>query len=938
MIFKHLFRSKHQNPNPQVRIQAIENLNEQDPEQKSILHELAFNDADVNVSLAALQKLDSFVLWYKMAEIAKNERVQKRSQKMVEEALLNEQNDTLDATEKRKFVVECQDNRLLEKLLSQVWVQQDTELAMQLLQKVDKPQLQEKLLLESQNESLQLAILSMLEDGPQQRRLLNRLLKKSHSEQIKVEGKRYLDTWLRAESLPLEIEQQVKMVLSRLLALKDSSDFSSLQIQQQTLEAEYKTLAKDFSCLTDVKKSEIEQKFADISQKVNRTVATLEPQWKADQAQKEIRLKIDSIVAKVKHTLGKIAEQLSTRMSEITESESSDFGQTISAHNQELQALIRQVSTDKSSEHKQLEQLQQDLLSSQSTLDNLPNFQSSIQEANEILEKFVALALPNDQSQVEAAQDYANELKYQWRNVIGNYKAYLPAELTEGWKQRSNEWQLALKELKSQINADLIRCRNKIRAVDSLINQGKFKAAMGLYQKVQVWFLALPEKQQAQLDKSFNSIKEQIENLQDWQEYIAAPRKPALFKEVELLIDTPLSVDEQAKAVKSLRAQWNSLGKLDTESDQALNLAFDEAVEKAFEPCRLHYDKQQKEREQHLTEKQQIISHLSDLNQADLAMSEVAKSLRNFQQKWRNTGEVDYKIRADLYEQYQKLVTPLKGKINQYYQDNQEQKQKLVDKALKLNELESVDEAIEEVKKLQAQWKTIEHAGKKAESELWPAFRQANDQIFAKRSAANQQHKQAIKEQVAQAKQAVVSIEQALDGASDKASIQQALQGKDQVEVLLKDLPHGEGQSLHAKYQSLLERQKQKLTGIKAQEKDQQFIDLFSVLKRWEVGSDIKPEITRLAKPWQQSFLNESDTVDRHELTIKMEIISGLDSPKADAGIRKNIQMHLMAQKLQTGEALDLPILLKDWISGGPLNEANKPLLQRLENVFLNPS
>ena len=155
MIFKHLFRSKHQNPDPQVRIQAIENLNKQDPQQKSVLHELAFNDADVGVSLAALQKLDSFVLWYKMSQIAKNDRVQKKSQQFVENTLLDGQNKALSDKEKQTFILETHDIRLIEKLLVQQWIQNDTPLAMSLLQKVDKPQLQEKLLFDTQNEGLQ---------------------------------------------------------------------------------------------------------------------------------------------------------------------------------------------------------------------------------------------------------------------------------------------------------------------------------------------------------------------------------------------------------------------------------------------------------------------------------------------------------------------------------------------------------------------------------------------------------------------------------------------------------------------------------------------------------------------------------------------------------------------------------------------------------------
>jgi hypothetical protein len=130
MIFKHLFRSKHQNPDPQVRLQAIESLNKQHSQHKTILHELAFNDSDGGVSLAALHKLDSFVLWYKMSEISKNDRVLKKAQQVVENILLDQQNEALTEQVKRQFMLETRDIGLIEKLLGQQWIQQDSELAM----------------------------------------------------------------------------------------------------------------------------------------------------------------------------------------------------------------------------------------------------------------------------------------------------------------------------------------------------------------------------------------------------------------------------------------------------------------------------------------------------------------------------------------------------------------------------------------------------------------------------------------------------------------------------------------------------------------------------------------------------------------------------------------------------------------------------------------
>lgn len=933
MIFKHLFRSKHENPDPQVRIKAIENLNKEDPQQKTVLHELAFNDSDVNVSLAALQKLDSFVLWYKMSEIAKNDRVAKRSQKVVEDTLLTENNTHLDEQEKRKFIVECRDNKLLEKLLFQNWVLQDTELAIELMVKIGKPQLKEKLLLENQNENLQLSIIDSLLDAPQNRKLLSRLIKRNKSSELNKKCQTLLDNWLHAESLPLEIERQVKMVLSLLLALKDSTNLPEIQVQQQTLLNTYHECAVQFDCLSDVKKQEIETKFSEINSKINNTIELLTPQWQAQQALVNLESDIEILHANAKLTLDNLSRQLSTRACEMTLEEVSIAQAQLAAHIQQIQVFSTKLNASNKSSHQHLEWLHQTLLSSQTTLHNLPEFQKAIAVAIELVEKFENLPLPNDQSQIEAAEDFSKELKQQWRDTVLIYRAQIPNELSKKWAARSKEWQLALKSLKTQVNAELSRCRNKIRAVDSLINQGKFKAAMGLFQKVEAWFAALPEKQQGQLEKSYSNTKEQVVNLHDWQEYIAAPRKPALLNEVEELIKTPLSIDAQADAIKSLRSQWMSLGKLDTEADQALNLAFDQAIEKAFEPCRIHYAKQQQDREQNNLLKQQILTELEELANTQDNTPDLIKSYRSVQQRWKNIGEVDYKIRTSLHERYQLLIAPIKVKINQFYDDNQQQKQKLLDKALKLADVESVSEAVEQVKKLQSQWKTIEHAGRKAETELWAAFRAANDKIFAKRAEQSQAQKQEVKQQLVDVQEKIASMQSLLSSATDKGLIQSALQEKETVNLMLESLPLAQRKVSAQKLQNLLELQSKKLVSLKSEKKRQVYRDLFSILTDWREG-DVEQDVLKvLPKIWQACFSNIQLT-DRKELLLKMEILAQLDSPQAENIQRQEVQMQLMANKLGGGDTADVQSLLKDWIAVGPLKEKEIEQLARLEKIF----
>jgi exonuclease SbcC len=71
-------------------------------------------------------------------------------------------------------------------------------------------------------------------------------------------------------------------------------------------------------------------------------------------------------------------------------------------------------------------------------------------------------------------------------------------------------------------------------------------------------------------------------------------------------------------------------------------------------------------------------------------------------------------------------------------------------------------------------------------------------------------------------------------------------------------------------------------------------------------------------------------------LTIKMEIVGQQDSPVKDTEKRQSIQMQLMAQKLQSGDSLNLSSLLKDWIKAGTLSESDIALLKRIEPLFVS--
>ncbi len=935
MIFKNLFRAKYLSPDPQVRIKAIETLDNQASEQKSVLHELAFNDADSKVSLAALYKLDSFVLWYKMSEIAKDEIVKRKSLKLVESVLLSDSDTTLTSVERRKFILELKDISLLEKLLAQAWVQKDAELSMKILRKIDKPLFRDKVFVTTSNEALQLTILDSLEDAPSNRKLLNKFIKRSPPVAVQNKAEELLSLWFKVEQIPLELEQQMKMLLSRLLTLKDHQDLEYIEKLRTDLDFEYHKLSDSFNYLDEVRRTEIQQKYLDISNKVNRNIELLKPVWIAQQAKLVLNKSIVTVSQNIEDCLGEVHTQLDSRLAELAKDEVDGFKFKLMQFGNELIQLIGDVPVTEKKQHQFLEQLNNRVNQSVHTLANFSGLQEAVLAAQHLVEKLEAQPLPSSPNDLDGAQARLDDLKQNWRSVIGQCASFLPQELYERWNKQTNVWKKAVAEHRKELNAELSRCRNKLKTVDSLVHQGKFKAAMGLYKKVQVWFDNLNEKQQAQLQKTFSNVQQQIENLKDWQDYISAPRKPALLDEVESLIAKPLAIEAQSKAIKVLRSQWNSLGKTGTESDQALNNAFDVAIEAAFAPCREHYEQQQKLRASNLLLKKQLLEEIQILSNTDIPIMELAKQLKLLQQKWRSSGEVDFKLRSELNEKFQTLVEPLKQKINKFYNNNALQKQRLLDQAKLLIELEPISEAIEEAKSLQLRWKSIEHAGRKAEADLWQAFRQANDNLFAKRAELNQQHKLEVKQQVEQVKLKINTLKSNLNNAKNKGELKQALQDTPAVQDLLKSLPSGIRIELEHEVNGLFEKQKQKVSELSKNEKSKEYIQLFEALRRWEQGAN-KPDVTELRKQWQSGFSNDSPTIDRDDITLKMEVIADKPSPVSEQNKRKQVQMQLMAQKLQSGDSLELNTLLLDWIKGGELRASDKQLLERVERVFVS--
>lgn len=933
MIFSNLFQPKYKHKDPLVRIRAIDTLSPDQQEHKSILHELAFNDSDGRVSVAALNKLNNFDLWWKMVEIAKDHRVSKHAKNKVEAALLGNGDITISEKTRKSFIMECKNNALLDLLLQKNAInEEDTEQFISVLKKLNRPQLSLRTLISTANENLRDVLFADIREASE----LNKIIKKAKSPDLVNMAKQRLMAMQEAKQKPVILEKEVKLLLSRLLALTEEADYQKFDRVKQELVTAYEEKKLQFSVFEPEVAESFEQKFAEITQKLDKKAQVLRGEWDAQKELERTSEALQSASETCEKVLLQVSEALSSHAAEITLGELEQFNQALTQAESDLNQMLHAKLTEQ--EHIGIERLINKLMVSRTNLDALPALQQALAQANELIVQFKALNLPDDVSQIDAAYLYLDEVKERWQNLKSGYEHIWPEDLRLQWQNHTREWQKAIKGLRETLHESVNNVRGRLNGIARAIDQGRFKNAMRNYEKVRNDYINLPEEQQARLNRQFDKVKAQIENLKDWQAYIATPKKPEILRELEQLVFSPLDPEQQAERVKDLRKEWNSLGVVESETDEALNKAFNMACEEAFKPCREFYAEQEKQRETNLQEKQALLTELNA--QRDTDPVSLSKALRQLQNKWKLIGGVDYKVLDGLNQQYQEVVDPIKAKVNQFHQENAERKKALLQKAEALLQLEDWKEATETAKQIQDNWKKIEFAGQRLENKLWSEFRAINDKIFAKRESAMQ----------AQSDSAIESIAEHLTALKAKAELVEESRSRSELEGLLNDVVLNTLQALQefpkklnaeafAYGQAMRKKIEEKLLYLGDSQRSEQYEQVFAMLNQW-TGSQAPDGAADLPNYWRQAFHTADISgqgvmaFDRRQLVLLMEILTNKESPSSEADSRKAMQLQLMTLKLQDGVSLEMDDLLRAWIARGALTEEDKVLIARIKTLY----
>ncbi|NDV90619.1 DUF349 domain-containing protein [Alteromonas sp. 345S023] len=927
MIFSRLFAPSHTSQNPEKRLEAIKNLSPEKPSEKTILHELAFNDDNAEVSLAALSKLNSFVLWLKMSQISKNERIQRTAQRKVEACLQGKGELTISEGDKVAFLKESASAELIQQLvISEPQLLDNTELAMVLIEKVAKPSFFQTVFLQHASLPLQQTMLATIDDVA----MLQKLEKKTKGQEINPSISARLSALKEAAEKPLLLMRDITLCLSKFNALLDKSDIEDIEQRKLALEAEYNALMDNAQLLKSDDKQEVEAKYTRIKQSLERYLARIRPQWEAEQAEKEIANIEALLKEQINHATSQVNWLYHQRLCEATLADVAVVNEAVRGL-EATYAHLEDLSSDSSSLIKATNVLQQ----LNKKLEGFSMQQQYAQKLVVVVTQAESLADEIDaakksESTEETVEHNFSDLKTKYQELAGELTS-LPRDLSERWKsasQRINKQRLAEK---SEQENQLRQCRKQINTVENLITQGRFRGAMAKFSKLAKLYEGLDKSQQDSIGKRFDNLAQEIERLEGWQSYIAAPRQPALIEEAKALADAPLDdIKTRTEAIRYLRQQWLSLGK--QASEPTLQAQFDDALEQAFTPCREYYAKMDAKREEAKQFRQSLVLEAQsiDVNQPEAAL---AKTVDRLSKAWHQAGQVEKQDYETLRTSWKAALTPAQEKIQAWNFANKQEKQSLVDEAQVLAEAEDLSGAADKAQALQKQWKDIGHAGKRDESRLWRVFKQANDTLFER---LKEQRKAKSHEFDQRAETLNAKID-ALDINSDDLTFMRSV---DEIEGLAKDLPA----PLKAKVIKRIAGVQRQRGAVKDKQLQQQVearaTHLVDYLQHYansesNVASAPAYDASVLGKRWA-SAIEQRHRVEksRQWLTVALEAVTDMPSPAADSSMRTDVQLSMMTAKLEQGETIDASDLLEDWIAIGAVENHEQPLLTRVIKVI----
>lgn len=217
----------------------------------------------------------------------------------------------------------------------------------------------------------------------------------------------------------------------------------------------------------------------------------------------------------------------------------------------------------------------------------------------------------------------------------------------------------------------------------------------------------------------------------------------------ELAADAEL-IDKNYDTFKALQTEWKELGAIPAERVTDTWKSFQHAVEQGYDLLRMNHEMREYDFKKNLEIKTRLCEAAEQLTTADNVI-DAFHQLQQLHAEYRETGPVAKELRDEVWIRFKTASTTINKRHQDFFIAQKQQEEENLQRKTEICErVEAIDLAplrtmndwetvAQQIIAMQAEWKTIGYAPRKANQQIFERFRTACDRFFVAKSQSNKE-------------------------------------------------------------------------------------------------------------------------------------------------------------------------------------------------------
>ena len=544
----------------------------------------------------------------------------------------------------------------------------------------------------------------------------------------------------------------------------------------------------------------------------------------------------------------------------------------------------------------------------------------------------------------------ANDLvrKFPWPNDA----TYPKPDQLQALVNQHERLKRVIGELSSQQKQHIAQLQHLLDLLEEALAENSSKKAETTHGRVRLCLKAIDPNLRGNAEERIRALGARLQDMKDWKGFALEPKKLELCQRMEALCDAEIDPETLADQIQILQNQWKQLGSLpDKRREQDLWARFKAISDRAWEPCATAFARQTEVKKSNHRARMKLVAQLRDYEQSmawpdtqtgpvfsaidgeltsdqepehsikpeHIASSDakpdwplVQQTLDTARAAFEQLAPVNHADDQSSRREFRKICNRIYGHIQAEYQRNILAKETLIAQANSLVALPDLEQAIEQAKLLQGQWKAIGLTPKSADRKLWQAFRAPCDALFNRLEEQKLQRRAEIDEKIRQAENLLSQAQALFTHNQDQAPARRITDIQRNIaEFNELDLPSHVHTRLRKQFSLLEKRAQEAITTLRRAKDNAQWrclihkigacalqaTDKEKALDLWANPDPLPADLDRAALEsyWDEGPTTASEDACR-EACISLEIAVGLDSPAEDKQARMELQMQRLVK------------------------------------------